>query len=209
MKSPKTKTSNDPHALRLEGDEADRDKLLAEAAFGGAVSNAATARMFATGMFGELNLSECIGVLSKGVKQVQGGDMKGAEELLMAQAATLNAIFNETARRAAANMGQHLPAMESYLRLAFKAQTQCRSTLETLATIKNPPVVFARQANVTTGPQQINNGVPAPVRGIKTEPNELLEVEHGQRLDTRATRKTGRADPAMATLEPIHRTTDG
>jgi hypothetical protein len=30
-------------------------------------------------------------------------------------------------------------------------------TLETLATIKNPPVVFARQANIAQGPQQVNN----------------------------------------------------
>lgn len=32
------------------------------------------------------------------------------------------------------------------------------ATLETLANIKNPPVVLARQANITTGPQQVNNG---------------------------------------------------
>jgi len=209
MKTPKTKASKDPNKLRADGNETDRDKLLAKIAFDGTVSNAATARLFAKGSFGELDLTECVSVLSNGVKQVQDGDLKSAEELLMAQAATLNAIFNETARRAALNMGEHLPAMETYLRLALKAQSQCRSTLETLATIKNPPVVFAKQANVTTGPQQINNGIPPPARGIKTEPNELLEVEHGQRLDTRATRKTGRADPAMATLEPIHRTTDG
>jgi hypothetical protein len=28
-----------------------------------------------------------------------------------------------------------------------------------LATIKNPPVVFARQANIAQGPQQVNNGM--------------------------------------------------
>jgi len=40
-------------------------------------------------------------------------------------------------------------------------------TLETLATIKNPPVVFARQANVNNGGQQVNNGAaadPAPAQ---------------------------------------------
>ena len=41
--------------------------------------------------------------------------------------------------------------------VAFKAQSQCRATLEALAAIKNPPVVFARQANIAQGPQQVNN----------------------------------------------------
>ena len=50
-------------------------------------------------------------------------------------------------------MGEYLLATETYLRLALKAQSQCRATLETLAAIKNPPVIFAKQANVTTGPQ--------------------------------------------------------
>jgi hypothetical protein len=39
-----------------------------------------------------------------------------------------------------------------------KAQNQCRMTLETLSTIKNPPVVYAKQANIAHGPQQVNNG---------------------------------------------------
>jgi hypothetical protein len=43
------------------------------------------------------------------------------------------------------------------MRLALKVQNQSRSTVETLAGLKSPPPLFARQANVTTGPQQINN----------------------------------------------------
>ena len=43
-------------------------------------------------------------------------------------------------------------------KLALKAQSQCRATLETLAAIKNPPVIFVKQAN---GHQQVNNGVAA------------------------------------------------
>ena len=46
---------------------------------------------------------------------------------------------------------------EAYMRMALKAQSQCRATVETLATIKNPPVVFARQANIAQGPQQVND----------------------------------------------------
>ncbi len=43
--------------------------------------------------------------------------------------------------------------------LCGQAQGQCRAALETPAPIKNPTVVFARQANIAHGPQQINNGM--------------------------------------------------
>ena len=71
----------------------------------------------------------------------------------MAQAVALNTIFGELARRSALNMGEHLDASERYMRLALKAQGQCRATLQTLADIKNPrPVSFVNHANITTGP---------------------------------------------------------
>jgi hypothetical protein len=34
------------------------------------------------------------------------------------------------------------------MRLALKAQAQCTRTIETLAEIKNLPVVFAKQSNI-------------------------------------------------------------
>ena len=84
-----------------------------------------------------------------------------------------NSFVGNLARRAALNMGEYMYAAETYLRLALKAQGQCRATLETLAVIKNPqPIAFVRQANIAHGPQQVNNG-PAqpgePSRAGKTE----------------------------------------
>ena len=69
--------------------------------------------------------------------------------------------------------------------------------------IKNPPVIFVKQANISNGHQQINNSVPASHAGeIKNKPNELLEVKHGSKtLDTRATSATIEKNKAMAALE--------
>jgi len=55
----------------------------------------------------------------------------------------------------------------------MKAQNQCRMTLETLAAIKKPPVVFARQANINqgNGNQQVKNGTPAPDNLNNTRPH--------------------------------------
>ena len=98
-------------------------------------------------------------------------------------------------------------AMDRYLRLALKAQSQCRATLETLATIKNPPVIYAKQANIANGPQQVNNGsLPASVGGeTSIEPNKLLEQQHGERLDTGTQSAAIGADKAMATVGTIER----
>jgi len=126
-------------------------------------------------VFGDADLGALIGELQKQAKRVHGGDLKRAESMLMTQAHTLDAIFNELARRSALNMGEYINAAERYMRLALKAQSQCRATLETLSTIKNPPVVFAKQANIANGPQQVNNGQPAPAcEKTVSEQNELL-----------------------------------
>ncbi len=111
---------------------------------------------------GDLDLMGLVGELLGQAKAANDGDLKRAEGLLMVQAHTLDAIFNELARRAALNMEEYLDATDRYLRLGLKAQSQCRATLETLAAIKNPPVVFARQANIAQGPQQVNNNAMMP-----------------------------------------------
>ena len=186
-----------------------RDRLAAELAVGGVAGNASTLIAFSRGTFGEMSLTDCARVLGETARGVNGGDLKTAETMLMVQAVALNAVFGELARRAALNMGGYLDATETYMRLALKAQGQCRATLETLAAIKNPPVVFARQANIAHGPQQVNNGtVPSPVapaakpESVKTQ---LLEASDGQRLDTGATGKAGGADPHLETVEAVHR----
>jgi hypothetical protein len=84
------------------------------------------------------------------------------------QAQTLDAIFNGLARRTAVNAGEYMAACETYLRLALKAQSQCRATLETLAMIKNPrPLAFVKHANIAAGPQQVNNAAPAEIEIAK------------------------------------------
>ena len=102
------------------------------------------------------------------------------------------------------------------MRLALKAQGQCRATLETLAAIKNPPVVFARQANINNGgQQQVNNGaLPAiseePTHAVKPEFRQtgLLGASDGQWMDTRAAGTAGSADPHLAPMGAIDRADD-
>ena len=137
---------------------------------------------------------------------VSKGDLGRAEAMLITQAHTLDALFCKLTHRATLNMGEYLDAAEKYMRLALRAQNQCRATLETLAIIKNPPnPTFIRQANVAHGPQQVNNASNTHARAQETQTRqtELLEHDHGERLDTRAAGATSGANPAMATLEAV------
>ena len=62
------------------------------------------------------------------------------------------------------------------MKLALKAQSQCRTTLDSLASIKNPAVNL-RQTNIAHN-QQVNNG-----SEIEKPPSKLLEQSDGERLD--------------------------
>lgn len=158
--------------------------------------------------WGEISLTELVGVLKGQTIEIEGGDLSHAEAMLCSQANALNSIFSELARRAAVNLGEHVGAAEMYLKLALRAQSQCRATLETLALMKNPPVVFAKQANIAHGPQQVNNEAVPLVHAGQTEnqPNELLESNHGERMDTRTAGTTSDGNPAMAAMDVINGT---
>lgn len=136
---------------------------------------------------------------------VSKGNLERPEAMLITQAHTLEAIFNNLARKAWA-AGDKLDVYERLLRLAFKAQGQCRATLETLASIRNPPIVVARQANISNGPQQVNNSVTiTSARKNENLTNELLEIDDGKRLDTRATCPAVNVDKAMAAMGNVDR----
>ncbi|MGH8612636.1 MAG: hypothetical protein ACREYF_11545 [Gammaproteobacteria bacterium] len=176
------------------------------------VQAATTIREYAKG----LNGAELMGLveeLADQAKAVTGGDLTRAEAMLAVQAHSLDAIFNSLARRAV--KAEHMDNLDRYLRLALKAQSQCRATLETLAVIKNPPnVAFVKQANIAHGPQQVNNQTAhssprAPAGNQETEQTKLLEEKPYERLDTGTQSATVGADPPMETVGEIDRAENG
>ena len=154
---------------------------------------------------GEADLSELVQDLEKRIDKIKDGDMGSVEAMLFGQAKVLETMFTSLARRAAKNDG--LKQFQVNLTLALKAQAQCRATLVALAEIKNPrPVQFVKQANMTTGPQQVNNsyagtpshsGIQSRTENIQREQNKLLEADHGNYLDTRAQGAASRANPHL------------
>lgn len=165
---------------------------------------------------GNTDLSTIADELRKSSKALIGGDMKAVEAMLYDQAVALQAIFTTMAIEA--SKADHLSRLDPLLRLALKAQGQARATLETLAMIKNPPVVYARQANISNGPQQVNNGTfqtSDSAHAVKeiSAPTELFqEQRHEQPMDPGATctpcRADVRTDTHLAAVGAIDRPQD-
>lgn len=88
-------------------------------------------------------------------KQAEAGDLGMVSRMLTAQAITLDSMFVELARRAALNMGEYVNAADTYGRLALKAQSQSRATLETLAKLHQPREQTVRHVHVSEGGQAI------------------------------------------------------
>jgi hypothetical protein len=183
-----------------------REAQIAGIATGGSLPAAMVITQFSKGLIGDVVLRDVLASLKDHAETIKDGDLARVEAMLGGQATALNTMFAELARRGALNMGEYIGAAETYLKLALKAQSQCRATLETLAAIKSPPI-FAKQANIAHGPQQVNNEAAGITRVQENNnpPTELLGHGHEQRLDTGTTAAAIGSDQVMAAVEAIHR----
>lgn len=161
-----------------------------------------SAGMAAWGKFaGDVDIGDLSVSLHEKTQKVIDGDMKQVEGMLFMQAKTLETIFTNLAKRAV--IQENMKWFQTYLTLSLKAQAQCRATLEALAEVKNPrAVAFVKQANISNGPQQVNNGSQQLSRTetFNSEPNKLLEADHGQRMDIGAQSQAGRVNQTVAAV---------
>lgn len=195
-----------PNELRITKEPGKSEaRKVAEIGLSATMLNTVTARTFSKGTMGDIDLTEAVSVMRDKVAKINANDKGELEATLTAQTVSLDAIFNELARRAALNMGQHMEATETYMRLALKAQAQCARTIEVLAAIKNPPVIFAKQANIANGPQQVNNGTPSHAGQNQSEQTKLLTGDNHATLDTSGTAAAIGVNQELETVGAIHR----
>lgn len=182
------------------------EAMLARHAISPEFSSVSTVKAFAANQWGadNMHLTHLAAELTIQADAAQRGDLSRGEGMLIVQAHTLNVIFNNLAQRAALNLGEYPDAAERYLRLAMKAQSQCRSTIETLAEIKNPrPIAFVKQANIAHGHQQVNNG---SSRGEnETQQNKLSEVDNELSPNPGTPTLESRTNPPLETVGKIDR----
>lgn len=166
-------------------------------------STAATLKTY-TGCGDALNVNDLVKAMRAAGDEAVRGDFSRIERALAAQALTLNAMFDNLARRAYSQ--ETLRGAETLTRLALKCQAQARSTAETLSVLKNP-TPFLRQTNIAHGNQQVNVSAPAHAGNSQLTQNEVLEQHHGERLDTRTTAATGRGNQTLEAMGAKHRPT--
>lgn len=200
----------EPHRVYVKcGDDENREVATAATLTGPFINAAWTLLNFEGNRFGhELKLHDLAEALEKGATKINNGNMQEVEAMLYSQGVALNSVGHNLMVKAQINLHQSLDAAEKLMKLALKAQDQSRRTFETLGVIKNPPAVFAKQANINNGgQQQVNNGEPAARAGNpEPQPNKLLEKSDEQWLDTGATAEAVGGHSKLATVGKGNRT---
>lgn len=144
--------------------------------------------------------------LIKSAKQVTNGNIAEIEQMLMTQAKALDYIFYDALTQLTdLNM---INQIEVFSNIAFRAQTQCRKTLSTLADLKHPRrITFVKQQNNAIN-QQINNAAESgheQFENSNKNENELLsEVNHAS-LDCRGTAEAIRVNQTVDAMGKINR----
>jgi hypothetical protein len=105
------------------------------------------------------------------------------------QAIALQSLFARLTERGLSQ--NSMSNIEAFMKLALRAQSQCRATLEALAAINKPPSIHAIQANVATN-QQINYSQ-----------NQLLGDDDDLRQDTRTSAAEKAVNPEVETLGEV------
>ena len=199
-----TPVKSDPNAFKVEKGTDTTSQALAKLATTSVLSAITMKRYLGGG--DTLEMPDLVVEMRKAGDEVVNGDMGRVERMLANQAMTLDAIFNDMAQRSRSQ--ETFKGIEVLMRLALKAQAQARSTAEALALLKNPQP-YIRQANMTTGPQQVNNayagtpshsGIQSGAENIQSEHNKLLEADHGNYLDTRAQGTASRVNQTVAAV---------
>ena len=160
----------------------------------------------------DVDMATLIDGLRDSFDKSTNGDLSRLEYMLIGQATALQSIFTSLARRAQAQ--EYQKNLESFLGLALKAQAQSRATIQAVVELKYPrQVAFVKQANISHGPQQVNNGgdygssTHAHAEENNLQQNKLLEDQsHGRtHLDTGTTTAASRSDKTLETLGAVNR----
>ena len=148
-------------------------------------------------------------VSAEQVFAIAGGNLSSLELMLLTQATALQAMFIDLALRA--KRQDSFEGTQTLTTLALKCAAQSRQAVTALAELRIPKaVMFAKQANVSNGPQQVNNRVVAPAAPARAEenqhrPNELLDEQRSIPLDRRMTRAAVGADAHLAPVGEVNR----
>ncbi len=154
-----TAKAKGPKVLEVKvKDGEEHNATIARLALGPGPRHAAVGSSYAASLFSPnhtLAITDSTAVVGDAMARARSGDKAMASDILAAQAVALDTMFTELAGRSAANLGQYIDAAERYMRLALKAQANCRATLEALAKLHQPREQTVKHVHVNEGGQAI------------------------------------------------------
>ncbi len=142
------------------------------------------------GLDEHLDIPQLMAVLKAESERLSRGKSEDIGPILANQALALQSLFSRLTERALSQ--SHISNIEAFMRLALRAQSQCRATLETLSSLNKAPTVFAQQAHLANY-QQVNYSQ-----------NQLLGGDDELRQDTRAPRAEKAVNSEMEALGEVH-----
>lgn len=157
----------------------------------------------------EMDIEHLTIALCEQVHLAQSGDLGRVEEMLVAQAHTLDGLFSHLVKRSEINVDNDFSIMEGLMKLGLRAQSQCRATLATLADITKPDSISLK--NTVHGDQELNiyspdnNAEPAPNQKPRNEVLEKTEHESDKWLDRRAPQAAIGVNSDLETVAEIDR----
>jgi len=157
-KAKKSEPQSKAVKIEMKGKESEAE-TMARALTGPFLRHGVVSSDIATKLLGKIPGSPGFDDFGKAISAkadaIQKGDLVMANEMLTAQAVSLDALFAELARRGTMNLGEYPLAAERYMRLAFKAQANSRATLEALTKLHQPRVQTVRHVHVNEGGQAV------------------------------------------------------
>ena len=159
-RSAEPRVSGDPYAVELREVEGEKlNDTVAKAMLGPGIRHGHIVAVFAGKMLngtGEsVGMMEAAAVIEQRAAEAMAGDLSFASATLASQAVTCDLMFSEFARRAAEQVGTNIDVADRYARLALKAQSNCRTTLEALAKLHQPREQTVRHININAGGQAV------------------------------------------------------
>ena len=139
------------------------------------VNTAFTVKKFAN-VEDSVEVSDYILELQKAGNEVVNGNLSRLERMLTSQAIALDTMFNKLAIKAASS--EYMKNYEGFMRLAFKAQAQARSTVEALAMLKHPQPYISQTNIGQVGHNQVNNAY-----AITSSNTDIPMVTEAENLD--------------------------
>ncbi len=158
----KKKTSKAKNTVKIEDDPAkDTGTQMAAAMLRPSLQAGYALAHLHSGTEG-IDLEHFVFAIGDQIEQMQQGDHSRMEAMLLTQAHTLDALFNKLTVKAF--NADYTNQLETYLKLALKAQSQTQATLAALSVLKTPKqpakIAYVQQANIAAGHQQVvNHGV--------------------------------------------------